>query len=257
MRVVALVLAYIGIFLLITVTHLAGLWAYPSLRSTESSSGGRSENASNTITDSSTDAARTSSSEKPPQLSGTTPEESSPIVTQAGYIVAPRCALWSVEALDLYYSPADPSVICVQPPESPVRDGSQPTPRSAQMPLNCAVAPDSAVYCLLGGQLTADTLKTFYERGELQTPKEPREGDGVKEGAVEAPVPEHLTVSPPDTHPPPTPPAADLQPDYPAVSVADPTVSPTPIPTPSYQEPIYEEEEEEDGGYVYWYTYWY
>jgi hypothetical protein len=256
MRVVALVLAYIGIFLLITVTHLAGLWTYPSLRSSESSSGGGSENASNATTDSSTDAARTSSSKKPSQLSGTTPEESSPIVTQAGYIVAPRCALWSVEALDLYYSPADPSAICVQPPDSPVRNGSQPTPRSAQMPLNCAVAPDSAVYCLVGGQLTADTLKTLYERGELQTPKESREGDRVKEGAVEAQVPEHLTVSPPDTHPPPTPAAADLPPDYPAASVADPAVSPTSIPTPSYQEPIYEEEEE-DGGYVYWYTYWY
>ena len=66
MRVIALVLAYIGIFLLVTVTHLAGLWAYPSPpQSTESYSGGGSDNASSATTHSSTDTAKTNSSKKP------------------------------------------------------------------------------------------------------------------------------------------------------------------------------------------------
>ena len=94
-------------------------------------------------------------------------------VTENGYVIAPECALWPVEGLDLYYSPVDPSILCVQAPDSPVQAGS-PLPQGAEMPPNCDVAPDSVVYCVPGGQLTADTLKAFYDRGELQTPHEPK-----------------------------------------------------------------------------------
>lgn len=95
-----------------------------------------------------------------------------PTVTESGYTIASGCALWSVEGFDLYYSPADPTTICVQPPGSPTQTGSPPTSGTAQVPPNCAVAPDGVVYCLVGGQLTPDTLRVFYERGELQTPRE-------------------------------------------------------------------------------------
>jgi hypothetical protein len=94
-------------------------------------------------------------------------------VTENGYSISPECALWPVEGSDLYYSPVDPSIICVQAPDSPVQAGS-PLPPGAEMPPNCDVAPDSVVYCVPGGQLTADTLKAFYDRGELQTPHEPK-----------------------------------------------------------------------------------
>ena len=94
-------------------------------------------------------------------------------VTENGYIIAPECALWPVEGLDLYYSPVDPSILCVQAPDSSVQAGS-PLPPGAEMPPNCDAAPDSVVYCVSGGQLTSDTLKAFYDRGELQTPHEPK-----------------------------------------------------------------------------------
>jgi hypothetical protein len=97
----------------------------------------------------------------------------SPKVTENGYTIAPECALWPVEGSDLYYSPVDPSIVCVQAPDSPVKAGAS-LPPGTEMPPNCDVAPDSVVYCLTGGQLTADTLKAFYDRGELQTPHEPK-----------------------------------------------------------------------------------
>ena len=103
-------------------------------------------------------------------------KEGSPTVTESGYTIAPGCALWSVEGLDLYYSPSNPGIICVQTPGSPIQAGS-PLPSGAEMPPNCDVAPDSVVYCVVGEQLTADTLRAFYDRGELQAPHEPR-GDG-------------------------------------------------------------------------------
>ena len=100
-----------------------------------------------------------------------------PTVTANGYTIAPGCALWSVEGLDLYYSPADPATICVQPPDSPVQAGPS-IASGAQTPPNCAVAPDSVVYCLTEGQLSADTLAAFFNQGELQTPRETGGGGG-------------------------------------------------------------------------------
>ena len=96
----------------------------------------------------------------------------SPTVTAGGYSIAPDCALWSVEGLDLYYSPVRPTSVCVQPPGSPVQLGSQ-SSGIARIPPNCAIAPDSVTYCVVDGQLAADTLQAFYSRGELQTPRDP------------------------------------------------------------------------------------
>jgi hypothetical protein len=112
------------------------------------------------------------------------------------------------------------------------------------VPLNCAVAPDSAIYCLTAGErLTADILKAFYDRGELQTPKEPRGEDGANEG-VEARAPEPAAGPTPNTYSP-----IVAQPsDYSDMPVGVPSVSTTPTPIPAYQEPVYGE----DDGYVYW-----
>jgi hypothetical protein len=103
-------------------------------------------------------------------------EQGSPTITESGYTIASGCALWPVEGLGLYYSPSDPATVCVQAPGSPIRAGN-PLPAGAEMPLNCDVAPDSVVYCVVDGQLSADTLVAFYNRGELQTPRE-LEGEG-------------------------------------------------------------------------------
>jgi hypothetical protein len=104
-------------------------------------------------------------------------KEGSPSVTEDGYTIAPGCALWSVEGLDLYYSPSDPGIICVQAPGSPIHAGS-PLPSGAKMPPNCDIAPDLVVYCVVREQLTADILRAFYDRGELQAPHEPRRDGG-------------------------------------------------------------------------------
>jgi hypothetical protein len=103
--------------------------------------------------------------------------QGSPTVTESGYTISSGCALWTVEGLDLYYSPADPTALCVQAPGSTIKAGS-PLPPGAEMPFNCAVAPDSVVYCLADGPLSADTLAAFYERGELQTPRESKGNGG-------------------------------------------------------------------------------
>jgi hypothetical protein len=110
-----------------------------------------------------------------PSQSGKT-EQGSPTITESGYTIASGCALWPVEGLGLYYSPSDPATVCVQAPGSPIQAGHH-LPSGAEMPLNCDVAPDSVVYCVVDDQLSADTLAAFYNRGELQTPREP-EGDG-------------------------------------------------------------------------------
>jgi len=106
-----------------------------------------------------------------------TAKQGAPTVTEGGYAIAAGCALWSVEGRDLYYSPSDPEIICVQAPGSLIQVGS-PLLAGAEMPPNCDVAPDLVVYCVAGEQLTADTLRAFYDRGELQTPHEPR-GNGL------------------------------------------------------------------------------
>lgn len=168
MRAPTLVLSYFGILLLTVVMHLAGLWTYAPLpQPTENSSKGQMQNpgsgAANT--------AEVNAPKEPLPSSRAVLSESSPTVTQSGYTIVPRCALWTAEGLDLYFSPVDPETICVEPPGSTVQAGPPLTLRTAQLPPNCAVGPDSAVYCLTGGQLTPNTLRAFYDRGELQTPK--------------------------------------------------------------------------------------
>ncbi len=102
-------------------------------------------------------------------------KQGSPTVTESDYTIASGCALWPVEGIGLYYSPSDPATVCVQGPGGPIQAG-HPLPSEAEMPLNCDVAPDSVVYCVVDGQLSADTLTALYNRGELQTPRE-SEGD--------------------------------------------------------------------------------
>ncbi len=157
------------------VTHLAGLWAYPPLpQSIGDSSVAGTENTGGTTAESSPGTqAKTDPPEESSQASSTAARQRVLLVTEGGYTVSPRCALWSVEGFDLYYSPTDTASVCVQPPDSPVLPGS-----SSPVPPNCAVAPDSVVYCLIGGQLTADTLAAFYYRGELQTPRVTGEAAG-------------------------------------------------------------------------------
>lgn len=104
-------------------------------------------------------------------------KQGSPTVTESGYTIASGCALWPVEGLGLYYSPADTATICVQAPGSPIQAGS-PLPSGAKMPPNCDVAPDSVVYCVVDGELSAETLNAFFDRGELQTPRESKAGGG-------------------------------------------------------------------------------
>ena len=99
---------------------------------------------------------------------GASSDQSSPVTTESGYTISRRCALWSAEGLDLYYSPIEPTTICVQPPGSDVQPGTQAVPGdNTQIPPNCAFAPDGRVYCLAEGQLSADTLQGLYERGQL------------------------------------------------------------------------------------------
>ena len=124
--------------------------------------------------------ATTTQSPPPSSKGKETPKESPkgpPKVTDNGYAIAPQCALWPVEGIDLYYSPADPTTICVQAPGSAVEAGS-PLPSGAEMPPNCDTAPDGVVYCIAGERLTADTLRGFFDRGELQTPHEPKGNGG-------------------------------------------------------------------------------
>jgi hypothetical protein len=89
------------------------------------------------------------------------------ITTENGYTISRRCVLWSVEGLDLYYSPVNPAAVCVQPPGSGTLAGSPFVPGITQMPASCAAAPDGKIYCLAGGELTPDTLAGLYGRGEL------------------------------------------------------------------------------------------
>ncbi len=130
------------------------------------------ESTASQTTAATTEGSETAKAESPKESpTGSIPSERSPTVTPSGYVIAPGCALWQVEyTFDLYYSPTRPTTICVQPPGSP--DAGTPVDASqASLPPNCAVSPDGVVYCLAGGQLSTATLRGFYERGELQTPR--------------------------------------------------------------------------------------
>lgn len=244
MRILAFIL-FLGISTFFVVTNLTGLWAYHSAVSqpTGEFSGGGSESIDRAaIAQSSSDTPETSySDDEPASSSGVASGEGSSASAQSDYTVAPYCALWSAEGFNLYYSPVEPSTICVRPSGSPSQAGSPLTPKGASLPGNCAVAPDSIVYCLIGGQLSADTLKAFYDRGELPATKEP-EIDQSKKGGLETQAPETTTELTQSTYPPVP---AEL-PDYPAlVTAGEPTASSTPTPTPT--------DEEQYDEYLYWY----
>jgi hypothetical protein len=175
MRLLVVAFSYFGVLLLVVITHLAGLWSYPSLpQPTGGSSGESTESTGGATTNggSTTEAAETTDSqeEEPSGSSPATSKEPPPIVTAGGYTVGARCALWSVGGFDLYYYPIDPAAVCVQPPGSSVQAGTRPA-STAEIPPNCAVAPDAVVYCIIGGRLSAETLRLFYNRGELETPR--------------------------------------------------------------------------------------
>ncbi len=172
MRLLAVALSYFGVLLLVVIAHLAGLWSYASLPQPTGGSPGESAGGATTNGGSTTEVAETpdSQEEGPSRSSPAASEEPPPIVTAGGYTVGARCALWSVGGFDLYYYPIDPAAVCVQPPGSSVQAGTRPT-SAAEIPPNCAVAPDAVVYCTIGGQLSAETLRLFYNRGELETPR--------------------------------------------------------------------------------------
>ena len=98
-------------------------------------------------------------------------EQGPPTITPSGYSIASGCALWTAEGLNLYYNPIDPTSMCAQPPGSSIQPGTRPS-AAAQLPPNCAISPDSVTYCVVDGELSADTLQAFYNRGELQAPHE-------------------------------------------------------------------------------------
>ncbi|MBV9454393.1 MAG: hypothetical protein JOZ19_09785 [Rubrobacter sp.] len=98
-------------------------------------------------------------------------EQGPPTITPSGYSIASGCALWTAEGLNLYYNPVDPTSICALPPGSSIQPGTQAS-GAVQLPPNCAISPDSVTYCVVDGQLSADTLQAFYNRGELQAPHE-------------------------------------------------------------------------------------
>jgi hypothetical protein len=160
MRAFAAGFMVLAVLVLVVVAFLAGVWAYPRLPAS--------------LTAGVSPTEKTESTGKAAANGKTVPGENSPTTTASGYTIAPRCALWSVEGLDLYYSPADPATICAQPPGSRVQAGSRATPGTTKLSDNCATAPDGTVYCRVEGQLSADTLEAFYNRGELQTPREPQ-----------------------------------------------------------------------------------
>lgn len=167
----AAVISYLVVLVSVAVTHLAGLWAYHS-----QSGAGEASEASEA---GEVGEAATEAKEEPLRGTSVVSSESSPIVTQDGYVVFPKCALWAADGYDLYYSPVDPQTICVLPPGSSAEPGPPPTARSEQeeTPPFCAAAPDSAVYCLIGGRLTEQDLRTLYDRGALETPKASGGGD--------------------------------------------------------------------------------
>lgn len=85
-----------------------------------------------------------------------------------GYRLSEGCLFTSVDDTGLYFDPQNRQRVCVVPPEATIEPGTEPTPgEGAQLPLNCAVAPDQSVYCSPGWPLDAFFLQRLYERGEL------------------------------------------------------------------------------------------
>src|ERR687885_614134 len=56
-------------------------------------------------------------------------------------------------------------------PESPKESSSEASNQPALGERTPTVTPDGVVYCIVGGVLSPDTLRAFYERGELQSPR--------------------------------------------------------------------------------------
>lgn len=85
-----------------------------------------------------------------------------------GYRLSAGCLFTPVDDTGLYFDPENRQRICVVPPEATIEPGTEPTPgEGAQLPLNCAVAPDQNVYCSPGWPLDASFLQRLYQRGEL------------------------------------------------------------------------------------------
>ncbi len=85
-----------------------------------------------------------------------------------GYRLSAGCLFTPVDDTGLYFDPENRQRICAVPPESTIEPGFEPTPgEGAQLPLNCAVAPDQNVYCSPGWPLDAFFLRRLQQRGEL------------------------------------------------------------------------------------------
>jgi hypothetical protein len=78
------------------------------------------------------------------------------------------CLFTPIDDTGLYFDPENRQRICAVPPDVTIEPGTELTPgEGAQMPFNCAVAPDQNVYCSPGWALDAFFLQRLYERGEL------------------------------------------------------------------------------------------
>lgn len=94
--------------------------------------------------------------------------ESALATPRYGFKLSSGCLFTPIDDTGLYFDPENRQRLCVLPPESEIEPGTEPTPgEGAQIPLNCAVAPDQNIYCSPGWPLDATFLNTLYERGEL------------------------------------------------------------------------------------------
>lgn len=82
----------------------------------------------------------------------------------AGYQTSAECVSTSVADSTLYYDPDNPSRICIAPPG--YEEEPEASSGGVQIPPNCAVAPDGAIYCTTGEEFNLD-LGDLYRRGEL------------------------------------------------------------------------------------------
>ena len=158
LQVLAIVVLAIGAFLFVIDPRLLDLVEQDLSQLTQGTLPGGKSAASQPVKDGSNP---TGEGESNPS------DKNSSITTENGYTISRRCVLWSVEGLDLYYSPVNPAAVCAQPPGSDTPAGSPFVPGNMQMPANCAAAPDGKIYCLAGGELTPDILAGLYGRGEL------------------------------------------------------------------------------------------